>query len=538
MKVEKLLSEEQVQISKTTQILNLLFVVFALGVIWSWSSIGLDLGVLVREFESIASLIERMTPPTFVGLEKILELTLETVYMAVVGTAIGGTIALPLAFLSSNHNPERVSRFAARIAISFFRSIPELVVALVAVVLFGVGQTAGVIALAYTSIGMIGRLTGAAIDQLPRAAEIAVRTTGASGLQVLLAVKVPLLWPQLMSVLLYRLDINLRASTMLGVVGAGGIGLLLRTTLGSLDYQAALGVIIVIAGFVLLTEFLSIWLRKLVLNPPEDREILKGTKHAPARPFMRNQLISRLLLLGFIFVFCVSTLNVIRASGDADWNATNFWNVLVGLLSPNFLGDSGTLFQAFLETIAIATLATFLGGILGITMGVISVKDITGSWLGFLIARAFLIFKRAFPTVVLAVLLVVAFGLGPSAGIVALSIGTGGILAKLITDSLEEIDRRPIQALEAIGATRWQRLISGWLPQILPTLVGHLLYSFDINIRYSAVLGVIGAGGIGFVLLSSLRAYDYQTASALICLVFASILVLEIVSNWIRKRIS
>ena len=538
MKADKPLAGLLAKSTRPTRDLNILFCIFILGCIWAWNSIGLDLGTLVRESDSLAGLVERLTPPTFIGIEKILELTLETVYMAVVGTTIGCLIAVPLAFLSSQHNSVVLTRYMAGLVISFFRSVPELVVALIAVVLFGVGQAAGVIALAYTSVGMIGRLTGTAIDQLPRDAEIAVRTTGATGLQIILGVKIPLLWPQLLGVLLYRLDINLRASTMLGVVGAGGIGLLLRTTMGNLDYQAALGVILVIAGFVLLTELASILLRKLVLNPPEDRQLRPANLTAVTKPITRNQLLSFSMFTGFFALLLLSATNVIQASLDSDWNSDNFSKVLGGLIAPNFLDNSEQIFGGFLETLAIAILATLLGGILGTVVGVISVREITGSWSGYLIARAFLIFKRAFPTVVLAVLLVVAFGLGPSAGVVALSIGTGGILAKLITDSLEEIDRRPIQALEAIGANRWQRFASGWLPQVLPTLVGHLIYSFDINIRYSAVLGVIGAGGIGFVLLTALREYNYPAASAVICLVFVSILTLELISNLIRKRIS
>ena len=538
MKTKSPASESLAQSTRPTRDLNLLFGAFVLLCIWAWNSIGLDLGVLVRESDSLAGLFERLTPPTFIGLEKILELTLETVYMAVVGTIIGGLIAVPLAFLSSKHNTVAVTRLVSGLLISFFRSVPELVVALVAVVLFGVGEIAGVIALAYTSVGMIGRLTATAIDQLPRDAEISLKTTGASNLQVLWGVKIPLLWPQLLSVLLYRLDINLRASTMLGIVGAGGVGLLLRSTMGNLDYKAALGVILVIAGFVLLTELVSILLRKMVLNPPQDRQLRSANLKRITKPLTRNRLLSSSLLLGFVALTVLSVFSLVQASWETDWNIDNFSSVLAGLASPNFLGQPELIFGGFLETLAIASIATLLGGILGIVVGVISVKEITGSWTGYLVSRIFLIFKRAFPTVVLALLLVVAFGLGPSAGVVALAIGTGGILAKLISDSLEEVDRRPIQALEAIGASRWQRFFSGWLPLILPTLVGHLIYSFDINIRYSAVLGIIGAGGIGFVLVSSLRQYDYPVASAVILLVFLSIVTLEFISNLVRKRIS
>lgn len=525
-------------LSPTTFLLTAVLSVFVLFSTWAWNFVDLDLTVFITESDSLVGLIDRLTPPTFLGIEKVLELTLESLYMAVVGTVIGLVIALPLAFMASNLNDSKILRSASRLVISFFRSIPELVVALVAVVLFGVGQVAGVIALAFTSIGMIGRLSGTALDQLPKEPSLALSAIGASKLQIALAARLPALWPQVLSIALYRLDINLRASTMLGVVGAGGVGLLLRSTVGNLDYQAAMGVIIVIAGFVLLTELLSNLLRRRVLFPPTDYEIKAPNFPQVRPPVTRNRVITRTLIFGFIILLWQSVFYLANAVGDADWNLENFSAVASGLVFPDFVSNSEDIFLGVGETLAIATVATLLGGILGIVVGVMSVRDVTGSWIGYLIARGFLVFKRAFPTVVLALLLVVAFGLGPNAGIIALSIGTGGILAKLIGDSLEELDRRPIEALVAIGASKSQQFVSGWLPQFLPTLVGHLIYSFDINIRYSTVLGIIGAGGIGFILLGALRAYDYHTASAVIYLVFVAIVLLETLSNWLRRRIT
>lgn len=532
---EQVLKPSTPAISKLT---NTTLVAFFLLSAISWSSINLNPLTLFQEFSSIANLFQRMVPPTVESMDRLFSLILETLNMAILGTLIGTLIAIPLAFIgASNSGFGSGVRLVARFIVVAFRSIPELLVAVVAVIALGTGALAGTIALAFTSIGMIGRLLTNALENQDERAALALKSVGAGRVQVLFANQLPTLWPTIVSIVLYRLDINLRASTMLGIVGAGGVGLLLRSSIGTLDYQAALGVILAIALFVFASESISGMIRARILRPPSDRDLAAARKTTVLGPLSQNRLVNwatfyLLLLLtlnAFFQVFEGEAIKSIR------WE--NAVRVVSGLLQPDFITNFQAISTSFLETLAIATLSTLLAGILGIVVGVFSARNITGSLIGYFLARGFLIIKRAFPTIVIGLVFVVALGLGPKAGVLALALGTGGVLAKLIADSLEEIDERPIQALKAIGATRFQQIISGVLPQFLPTLFGHLIYAFDINIRYSAVVGIIGAGGIGYLLLNSIKSFDLGTASALVVLVLISILLLERLSDFLRARI-
>lgn len=527
------------KLSSSTKATNLLLAGFMILATVAWDTIGLNILAVFTEVDSIGSVISRMLPPRIDSLERILELTFETAAMAIVGTFVGGCFAVPLAFMAArNGGSPKFLQVSSRLVISFTRSIPELVVALLAVVLIGVGQLAGTIALAMASTGMIARLLTNAIENLSDEPDIALRAVGVSSFSRAIATRIPAIWPNLVSLLLYRLDINLRASTMLGIVGAGGIGLLLRSTLGVLDYQGAMGVIGVIVCFVLAGEVIAAIVRGRILRPEEDREYKEADVTRIRGPVTKNRLKNWAAVLAALATTLVSFVYLAQYLANSGVTLRQAPEIILALLRPDFLSNGNQILAGVLETWAIALVATLLGSLLGATVGLYAAKGITGSIVGYVLARGFMVAKRALPIVVIGLLFVVALGLGPKAGALALAIGSGGIAAKLISDSLEELDLRPQLALIATGATKSQVVFGAVLPLFLPTLISHLIYTLDLNLRYSAVLGVIGAGGIGYLLASFLKQFDFQSASALILCVFGSIVALEWVSGWARKKIS
>ncbi len=144
---------------------------------------------------------------------------------------------------------------------------------------------------------------------------------------------------------------------------------------------------------------------------------------------------------------------------------------------------------------------------------------------------------RAIHEVVFAVLFVVAVGLGPFAGVMALFIHTTGILAKLFSEAVEAIDPRPVEAIRTTGATRLQQIIYGVIPQVLPLWISFSLYRLESNVRAATVLGVIGAGGIGQVLFETIRGFYYPQASAILIVVVATVTVMDLISQSLRKRV-
>jgi phosphonate transport system permease protein len=136
-----------------------------------------------------------------------------------------------------------------------------------------------------------------------------------------------------------------------------------------------------------------------------------------------------------------------------------------------------------------------------------------------------------------AVLFVSAIGLGPVAGAFALVVGTAGFFAKLIADAVEEVDPVPREAVFATGATRPQETFVSVIPQAMPALVGNLLYVLDINLRVSTVLGIVGGGGIGFLLFNSLRVLQWETTGAILITIFVVVYAIELLAGWVRKQI-
>jgi phosphonate transport system permease protein len=190
-----------------------------------------------------------------------------------------------------------------------------------------------------------------------------------------------------------------------------------------------------------------------------------------------------------------------------------------------------------LETMAIGLVATVLGIALTIPFGLASARNLVPGRVAYLVARTVVVLVRAVPELVLAIVFVAAIGLGPVPGVFALAVGTVGFMAKLMADGLEEIDPVPREAVMSTGATRLQELATSVVPQAAPSFVASALYMLDVNIRTSAILGVVGAGGIGFVLNNSVRTLNLRTTSAIVVLLFVVVYALELLAGWIRKRI-
>ncbi|WP_260855391.1 phosphonate ABC transporter, permease protein PhnE [Mesorhizobium amorphae] len=142
---------------------------------------------------------------------------------------------------------------------------------------------------------------------------------------------------------------------------------------------------------------------------------------------------------------------------------------------------------------------------------------------------------RSIHELVYAVLFVVAVGLGPFAGVMALFIHTTGILAKLFSEAVEAIDPRPVEAIRATGATRLQEVVFGVVPQVLPLWMSYALYRFESNVRAATVLGVIGAGGIGQVLFESIRGFYYPEAAAMLIIMLVTVSLIDVISQQLRK---
>lgn len=503
---------------------------FLVLVIWSWQYLGLSSAISTSVTTNPGSFFARTWPPDFSNWQAIIELILETLVMAAAGTVLGTLMGLGLAMLASANSGFRVLRQVSRVVIVFFRSIPDLVLAMILVALVGLGPGAGALALAFGSIGMIGRLMTQAIEDIDPKIEATAKASGAGRLATFASGILPQIIPALVAAFLYRLDINLRSGTVLGLVGAGGVGILLRASLGALDYRSAFAIILLIFVIVLLIETISVKTRELVFSPNSIARAGGQRRGVSWWVGLVGSLsLGALVLVGFGYIA--------ESIGSTLGRLPEFLETAVALLSPDFVSQFDAILLGTVETISLALVATFLGLFIGVPVGIAAARNSSRFWVAFLLGRGFLLLKRGLPTLVIALIFVAWLGLGPLPGVLALAIGTGGILAKFIADSLEEADSTRVRSLESVGASQTQLFVAAVIPQVSPAVLGHLMYSLDLNLRYSTVVGIVGGGGLGTLVISSVRLLDYGTTSAIVVVIFSLLVIVELISGKVRSWI-
>ena len=213
-----------------------------------------------------------------------------------------------------------------------------------------------------------------------------------------------------------------------------------------------------------------------------------------------------------------------------------FGDIFARMLPPDF-SNLKSLLKAMFETIEIAFLGTFIAIVLSIPVGLFSARNLAPNYFVFLSARIVTIFFRAIPEFIIAMILVIAVGFGAIPGVLALGLHTMGFLAKFYAEDIEHVNKGPIDALKSSGASKGQIISFAVIPQIIPSFVANNLYILDRNIRMATMLGIVGAGGIGYELQSSFRMFEYQKVSAIIIIIFITIFFIYHLSSFIRSRI-
>ncbi len=202
---------------------------------------------------------------------------------------------------------------------------------------------------------------------------------------------------------------------------------------------------------------------------------------------------------------------------------------------PNF-HDWELFVQEMIVTIQIAVWGTALAIVAAVPFGIMSSENLVPWWV-YQPIRRLMDAARAINEMVFAMLFVVAVGLGPFAGVLALFVHTTGILAKLFSEAVEAIEPGPVEGIRATGASALQEIIFGVIPQVLPLWISYTLYRFESNVRSATVLGMVGAGGIGVILWESIRGFMFQDTAAVMLIIIVSVTLLDLLSQRLRKMV-
>jgi len=196
----------------------------------------------------------------------------------------------------------------------------------------------------------------------------------------------------------------------------------------------------------------------------------------------------------------------------------------------------GHALHGAIQTLEIAVVGTLTAAVIALPMGFAAARNAAPPWL-FYVTRSVLNAFRAVDTLVYALFFVAAVGLGPFPGVLAVIVYTATVLAKLYSEAIEAIDPGPLEAVRAVGATRLQVLRWGVLPQLVPQFLSFALYRFETNIRAAAILGFVGAGGIGFYIQTYLRMLNYPAASSVLLMLVALVMLVDFASSRLRAKL-
>ena len=236
-----------------------------------------------------------------------------------------------------------------------------------------------------------------------------------------------------------------------------------------------------------------------------------------------------------------AVLYLALALGTMDVNWNRVWEGLprgarffAAFFPPNFAGRWNDISEGILESLWITVASTVIGIGISIPIGVGAAKNIAPAPV-YYFCRGVLAVSRSFQEIILAIFFVKLFGFGPFAGFVTLSFATVGFYGKLLAEDIEDMHPAPAEAVRASGASWLQWINYGIQPQVTPRMVGLALYRFDINFRESAVVGIVGAGGIGATLDTAFNRYEFDSAAAILLIIIGIVMLVEYTSGYVRR---
>lgn len=473
-------------------------------------------------------------------LARVLELSVESLLIGVLGTvlatAFGTLLALVAIRVPDLDDPPRRApawrrgaaealRQAARLLLNVCRSIPEIVWAYLFVQMIGLGPGAAVLAIALTVGGNIGKLYAELAEALEPRAIRALRATGASRGAILLHAVLPQVRRAWTGYALFCLECNIRIGTILGVVGAGGLGSEIALSLRYFQYDKLATTLLAVLLFVMGLEALSVRLRRM---PP--RRVLALAAAGAAVALAR-------LDIAWADLWRSPAPGLLALDGlapEAGFVRTVAWQV----------GE--TVLMAWVATLAAAALAAVLAPLAAAHLT-------TGSYLpdpprppgprrraraalqG--ASRAVLQVTRVMPELTLALVFVVWVGGGPLAGMLAIAVHNIGVMGRLFADVLDEAEPGPPAALQAQGAGRVATFLFGVLPQVRARLAAFALYRFEVNVRATTMVGFVGAGGIGDALHTAISLFHVHDLTLLLLVLLALVAVVDALGDRLRTRL-
>lgn len=426
--------------------------------------------------------------------------TIESLAISAGAMTVAFAISLPVSLAIGTEAPgaRALERFLAA-----FRAIPDLTLAILCVVVFGLGPGAGMLALALFYTGAVSKMFGDLMRTAPPGPIQALRATGAGRLQIAIYALLPLKASDLLTYGSYEFESAVRASVIVGAVGGGGLGSELVGTLASLDYQRSTTIILILILIVAAIDRGTVLLRRqprlLWLLPPLG--LLSLWQYGP-----------------HLFAFG-HALHTFAGMFPPELSARDLHRM------PYLIG----------ETVWMAVAGTTFAVAFALPLGIASARTVAPAFIAVPVRRL-LEALRAVPEVVWGLVLIVIAGVGPTAGALALGIHSTGSLGRLFAETFENVPRAPVVALAATGAPAIAIAGFATVPLAAAPIAVHALFRLEWNLRMATVVGMIGAGGIGQALYDAQQMMFYRSMLAWLLVTVVVVGGADMLSAWTRRR--
>lgn len=505
--------------------------VLGLLVLSAWQ-VGLDPVKIWQGLPDMGNLLARMLSPQWSYAVEVMVTLVETLTLAVAGAVLGTVIGLPLAIVAAgNTSPHRLVHQGARWLLAMVRTIPHVVWAALLVTVFSIGRGAGVMALTITAANIVAKLLSEYIENLEGRQLEALTGVGASWSAMVAYGILPRVMGQVWSLFFYTLEVNVRAATVLGLVGAGGIGQLLWRDLNFLRYDRLATLILILFATVAAIDGLS-WLarRGQRLAVP----CLSFDNYKPFRIWQGLKLVLGTLGVVIAVIWGVSLLGL-------SWQRFTLGIAQGQIMLARMFNPEWSywhrLLQGLIESLSIAVFATIVGSIMAVPAAFLGAMNLWRHKSWPMLNKLVVNLVRTFPSVILAIMFFRGVGPGPLAGALALTVYTAGVLSKLYTEAVEATDSRGWEAVVATGASPIQSWVYGLLPRVLPDFLSAALYRLESNVRAATILGIVGAGGLGTWLMMNLSARNWERVGLLLLGMVVAVMLVDAFSGALRKKI-
>ena len=460
----------------------------------------------------------------------------ETIAIGLMATLFSTILAIPVSFLAAHNIMSRIPGgqpiyFVARQILNFVRAIDTVVWGLIIIVWVGLGSFAGVIALTVHSIASLAKLFSEEIEHIDPGPVEAIEATGGNFFQILRFAVIPQIIPPFLSYTLLRWDINMRSATVIGFVAGGGIGFFVVETIRQGAYQMYAAALWAIAVVIILVDAISSNWRNRILEDKPQKE------RKPQQKFLTTIYI----LLGIVvFLYCWQVTGI--NPKDLFNPGTNFGSIIRDFVTIDLSSSIvGGVVKDLIVTVMQAFLATTLGAIIAFPFSFLAAKNLTGAnpvtRILFYVTRGIFNILRSIEALLYVAIFVFWVGIGPFAGMLALTVTTFALIGKLFSESIENIDPGPIEAVNATGANILQIIRYAILPQIVPPFVSYLIYQWDINIRMATIIGFAGGGGIGLTLSTYFGSLQYHKAGTVVLGIVLIVALMDFTSAKIREEL-